>query len=43
MLDRVEDYEWDDLVQVATAMLEDNGIVVAEVVTGVNAELTKAG
>lgn len=41
MLDRVEDYEWDDLVQVATAMLEDNGIVVAEVVNGVNAELTK--
>ena len=43
MLDRVEDYEWDDLVQVATAMLEDNGIVVAEVVNGVNAELTKVG
>lgn len=43
MLDRVEDYEWDDLVQVATAMLEDNGIVVAEVVNGVNAESTKVG
>ena len=43
MLDKVEDGEWDDLIQVATAMLEDNGIVVAEVVNGVNAEVAKAG